>query len=555
MPTCAEVLATTLREAGVGRMYGLPGGEILDFIEAARRAGIEFILVRHEAVAAFMADASGQIERKPGVCVSTLGPGAMNLTLGVANAFLDRSPLIAITATMATSAAPYATHQQLDLNAVFRPFTKDTITLDGVNTAATVRRLWRTALEPRFGPVHIALPSDVATREERQADAAGVNPAAVVTPNAKAEAIDRMAREIAHSERPVLILGLDLNPDVDAPAVRRFAERVGAPVFVTPKAKGIFPEDHPQFFGICSGLAADSVIVSFLERSDLLIGVGFDPVESDKLWHQTMKLVSIAPVTIASGAYHPPFELCGDVTYSLTKLAERPYGPFAWTSADERAFRDTLERMLVPHGSQARAGHVPGTCLATVGHQLSPLAVTRRLRDLFPPETIVTTDVGSIKLLVSQAWRSTVPMTFLESNGLSAMGYGLPAAMAAKLARPDRPVLCTMGDGGFSMVFADLETCVRRRIPFVTVVYNDCALSLIEAAQERRGYDNYGVRYGAVDFAAASAALGAWSRRVETLDELDAAVKDAQRVDGPAVIEVPIDPTEYRSHIAPVART
>src|SRR5437870_983592 len=135
MPTCAEVLASTLRDAGVERMFGLPGGEILDFIDAGRRAGIEFILVRHEAVAAFMADVAGQIARKPAVCVSTLGPGALNLTLGVANAFLDRSPLIAITATMSTAASPYATHQQLDLNAVFRPFTKETIALDGVNTA------------------------------------------------------------------------------------------------------------------------------------------------------------------------------------------------------------------------------------------------------------------------------------------------------------------------------------------------------------------------------------------------------------------------------------
>src|ERR671935_417274 len=170
MATCAEVLARTLRDAGVDRMFGLPGGEILDFIDAARMVGIEFVLVRHEAVAAFMADVAGQIARKPAVCVSTLGPGALNLTLGVANAFLDRSPLVAITATMSTAAAPYATHQQLDLNAVFRPFTKQTVMLDGANTAATVRRAWRTALEPRFGPVHIALPSDVARQPEHQAN-------------------------------------------------------------------------------------------------------------------------------------------------------------------------------------------------------------------------------------------------------------------------------------------------------------------------------------------------------------------------------------------------
>jgi acetolactate synthase-1/2/3 large subunit len=540
MPTCAEVLAATLRDAGVERMFGLPGGEILDFIEAARTVGIEFILVRHEAVAAFMADAAGQIARKPAVCVSTLGPGAMNLTLGVANAYLDRSPLIAITATMSTAAAPYATHQQLDLNAVFRPFTKQTVTLDGVNTAATVRRAWRTTIEPRFGPVHIALPSDVARQQDRQGEAPS---ALALTPDPppppSTDAVARLAVEIENARRPVLILGLDLNPSTDAPAVRRFVEAVGVPVFVTPKAKGMFPEDHPLFYGVCAGLAADAVVVDFFGKSDLLIGVGFDPVESDKIWHQTMKLVSIAPVTIAAGEYRPALELTGDVTASLTMLAERGgFGAKDWTREDERRFREELEKTLVGRdGPDGREGN-----------GLSALAVTRCLRDLFPPETIVTTDVGSIKLIVSQAWRSTQPMTFLESNGLSSMGYSLPAAMAAKLTMPDRPVLCTMGDGGFSMVFADLETCVRRQIPFVTVVFNDCALSLIQVAQERRGHADNGVRYGHVNFAAASAALGAWSRRVNTLDELAGAVSEARAVNLPAVIEVPIDPREYRAH-------
>src|SRR5213593_4236476 len=245
MPTCAEVLAATLRGAGVERMFGLPGGEILDFIEAARKVGIEFILVRHEAVAAFMADVAGQIARKPAVCVSTLGPGALNLTLGVANAFLDRSPLIAITATMATSRQAYATHQQLDLNAVFRPFTKETLTLDGANTAATVRRAWRRALEPRFGPVHLALPSDIARQPDRQAeDPAMVSLSPNPPPPPTDEAVARMAAEIAGASRPILILGLDLNPYTDAAPLRLLVEAVGAPVFVTPKAKGIFPEDH-----------------------------------------------------------------------------------------------------------------------------------------------------------------------------------------------------------------------------------------------------------------------------------------------------------------------
>jgi len=243
-------------------------------------------------------------------------------------------------------------------------------------------------------------------------------------------------------------------------------------------------------------------------------------------------------VSIAAGAFRPSLEVTGDVVESLTKLAEHEFGPYQWSGDDCVAFLAELEATLRPAAPQ---GSRP--------QGLSPYHVTRCLRDLFPPETIVTTDVGSIKLIVSQAWRSTRPLTFLESNGLSTMGYSLAAAMAAKLLRPDTPVLCTMGDGGFSMVFADLETCVRHRIHFVTVVYNDSALSLIDVAQKRRGYPDCGVRYGMVDFAAASAALGAWSRRVSTMGELEAAVKEAKRHNGPSVVEVMIDPTEYQAHI------
>jgi acetolactate synthase I/II/III large subunit len=537
MPTCADVLATTLRDAGVSRMFGLPGGEMLDLLEAARKAGIEFILTRHEAVAALMADVTGQLSQRPGVCVSTLGPGAMNLTLGVANAFLDRSPMIAITAAHATTARPFATHQNLDLNAVFRPFTKETVTLDGVNTAATVRRAWRTALEPRSGPVHLAVPSDIARKEERQTeDPSGIRLTPDPLPPPDPAAVARMAAEIKRARRPVVILGLDLDPATTPAAVQRFVEALGVPVFVTPKAKGILPEDHPQYFGVCGGLAADAVVLDFFARADLLVGVGFEPVENDKLWHHTMRLVSIGPLSIAAGDYRPPLELTGDVVSSLTRLSQIEFGPYRWSTDECAAFRAELDRTLRPAAPPA--------------HGLSPFEVTRCLRDLFPAETIVTTDVGSIKLLVSQAWRSSMPLTFLESNGLSAMGYSLPAAMAAKLEMPERPVLCTVGDGGFSMVFADIETCVRHRIHFVTIVYNDSALSLIQVAQLRRGLPDRGVRYGSVNFAAASAALGAWGRRVTTMEQLENAVKSAQHHEGPAVIEVLIDPTEYAAHAA-----
>jgi acetolactate synthase I/II/III large subunit len=533
VPTCAEVLARTLRESGVTRMFGLPGGEMLDFLEAARRAGIRFILTRHEATASFMADVTGQIQRRPGVCVATLGPGAVNMTLGVANAYLDRSPVLAITASLAQSSAPYATHQQLDLNAVYRPFTKQALTLDGVDTEGKVREALRVTRAPRRGPVHIALPSDVARAEDRASGASVVDPDPRPIGLAAPEAVDEVGAAIAGSRRPVVILGLDLDPRADVAAVRAFVDRMDAPTFVTPKAKGLLPEDHPLFAGVCAGVAGDRVVLDLFARADLLVGVGFEPVESDKLWHHTMPLISVGPVSIAAGDFRPRAEAVGDVVTTLSALAGRPRPPQAWEAGTIARFRADLESVLRP------AGRPRG---------LSGYELTRALRALFPRDTVLATDVGSIKSITTQAWTTYEPLTFFESNGLSAMGYSFPAAMAARLEFPDRPVLCTIGDGGFGMTHAEIETCVRERLHFVTVVYNDSALSLIDVAQQNRGYPTYGVRYGAVDFAAVAAGMGAWSRRVETLDALESVVEEGLRVDRPVVIEAIVDPAEYAVH-------
>jgi len=535
--TVADVLARTLRDAGITRMFGLPGGEILDFLDAARRAGIAFTLVRHEATASFLADALGQLDRRPAVCVSTLGPGAVNMTLGVANAFLDRSPVVAITASLATDARPFATHQNLDLEAVYRPFTKSTVTLDGADTAVRTMTALRTAMTPRMGPVHLALPSDVARQEDESSGSAGaITFDAPPPPPPSPAVVRRMGERLAASQRPIVLLGLDLDPRTAPTPVRRFVDAFGAPVFVTPKAKGILPEDHPLFSGVCAGVAGDGVIVDFLASADLLVGLGFEPVESDKIWHQTIGMVSIGPLSIAAGEFAPGLELVADLAQSVDALLALPLDRSPWDARDVAVFRATLVRVLEPSVPPA-AG-------------VSPYEITRLLRRRFPRETIATTDVGSVKFVVSQAWTTWEPLTFLESNGLSAMGYALPAAMAAKLRFPDRPVVCTVGDGGFGMMMADVETCVREDIDVVTVVFNDSALSLIRVAQARRGYPDGGVGYGAVDFAAVAAGLGAWSRRVRTLNELESAIDAALASKRPAVVDVIVDPTEYHAHAA-----
>ncbi len=549
MATCARVMARTLRELGIKRMFGLPGGEILAFIDAARDEGIEFLLTRDEATASFMADVTGQIERRPGVCVATLGPGAMNMVLGVANAWLDRSPVLAVTASTAVAAAPFATHQNLDLTGIYGGFTKASIELDGRDTEAKVRAAFALSMQPRMGPVHLALPSDVANKEDVEGGEAGLPlDTAVTDPGTPTdppdpEQVGAVAAAIQAAERPAVIVGLDLDHLSDTEAVRRFVDDLGAPVFATPKAKGIVAEDHLLFAG--AGAGAD-----FFEQSDLLIGLGFEPVESDKLWHESMKLVSIGPVSIAEGHFEPDLECVGNVDETLASLRDLGVGP----PADGVGSPGIGDPAAVGGGERVAELRARLIDRLTPEHPpvdaLSPFELTLRLRELMPRDTIHVTDVSSIKFITTQAWKAYDPLTFFESSGLSSMSYGFRGAMAAKLCFPDRPVLCTVGDGGFAMTVAELETCIRYGINFVTVVYNDAALSLICVAQASKGLERYGVDYGAVDFAAVAAGFGAWSRRVNSLEELDAALAGALSEDRPAVIDALVDPSEYVAHAA-----
>ncbi|UCC74319.1 MAG: thiamine pyrophosphate-binding protein, partial [Gemmatimonadota bacterium] len=434
----------------------------------------------------------------------------------------------------------YATHQNLDLNAVYRPFTKLSVTLDGADTAGKVRHAYDLAVQPRMGPVHIALPSDVGRSPDRPAKDETGTPSQV-RPSAppSSEDLQRVAATIRDARRPVVLLGLDIDPYEDCADVQRFVEKLAAPVFVTPKAKGILPEDHGLFAGVCAGVAADKVIVELFGRADLLIGLGFDPVESDKIWHQTMRLISIGPISISAGAYRPADEVVGDLGELLRSLGAMDLGSCEWSEEELREYHEGLDQALRP-AHQMHTG-------------LSPYEVTLRLRELVARDTIHVTDVGSVKFVTSQVWKTYDPLTFFTSNGLSSMSYGLPGAMAAKLLYPDRTVLCTTGDGGFGMTLTELETCARYGINVISVVFNDSGLSLIRAVQEHKGHPNYGVDFGAVDFAAVAEAFGAWSARVESMADLDAAVEEGLRIGRPVVLDVVIDPTEYVRHAAPAS--
>ncbi len=531
MSTCAQIIAKTLKEIGVKRIFGLPGGEILELIEASRKIGIEFVLARHESAAAFMADVTGQITGTPGVCLSTLGPGATNLINGVANAYLDRSPVLVFTVQLSTPSQSYATHQHIELEKLFEPVTKKTFTLGGEHTRRLVFEGSRIATTGPRGPVYFCLPSDISKVEEPDDEKiVSVNPAPPEGPNQKE--IASVIGEIHQSKRPLVLLGIGIDPKEETEIVRQFIKKNRFPVMATPKAKGIFPDTEPLFLGTASGMMADGLIVGKIKEADLVIGIGYDPVESDKIWHRDIRLLSLNGYSLAYRTYAPYMDVVGKIKTLLDFLIAEDFSGHQWRDEELGSFREILAKKMTPPKGPGR-------------QTFSPYSVVQKLRSILSEETVVTTDVGAHKFLMGQAWTVDRPLTFFMSNGLSSMGYGLPSAIAAKLCLPDRQVVCVTGDGGFSMMLQELETAVRLGLPIAILVFCDQSLGLIEAVQKRRGYPQYGVNFNRVEFASVAKAFGARGVKLHSVDELEETLLDGFSSDRPTVLEIPIDGSEY----------
>lgn len=507
------MIARTLATRGVEYVFGLPGGEIVAFIDACRRAGIRFLLTGHEASAAWMAQVTGQITGVPGVCAATLGPGATNLVTGVANAFLDRAPMLAVTAQIPRSAMATMTHQRLALDKLFAPVTKASVAIGEADTAGIVADAMDLAAAPRPGPVHISLASDLATQE--CLESGGSRPSARVIPSTAG-----IARRLKASSKPLVLIGLGATP-AHAAAIRRLLDRLQAPFLVTPKAKGIVSEDDPRFLGVASGMAIDRDILETMGCADLVLAVGFDPVECDKTWFAKMEIVALDTASMAEGDYHP-LEAIGDISSLLDGLKAAPK---PWPDELIAQRRAAIRRE--PAGDS------------------SPLRLIEELRSLFPRETMVTCDVGSHKLVMGQFWRAFEPGTFFMSNGLSGMGFGVPAAIAAQLARPQTPVLSVVGDGGMLMMIHDLALIRDLNLPIVIVVLSDRSLSLIRVSEHRRGVAPYGVDFTPPDFAAIAQAFGIAGCRVRSIDEVKPCIERALAERIPFLIDVPIDYSEY----------
>jgi len=521
----AEVIAETLAGLGVNYVFGLPGGELSAFVDACRRNGLRFLLTGHETSAAMMAQVLGQITGIPGVCAATLGPGATNLVTGVANAFLDRAPLLALTAQIPQAQIQTMSHQRLDLHALFASITKRSATVGDGDTAELVRESFALAAAPLPGPVHLSLPSDVAVETFSPKKHTG-KPDSPVRQESTPSSLKEIAASIAASTRPLVLVGLH-TPPAAASDVRAFVNKLGAPFLVTPKAKGILSEGSPLFLGVASGMAIDGDILETIRMADVVVGIGFDPVECDKTWFSEIKIVSVCSAPMAEGDYRP-IEAVGEISSLVNHLTSFIREPRPWP---EDVLAERRKAITRPAG------------LSQDG--VSPLALVEAFRAIFPRNGITTCDVGAHKMLSGQFWRTYEPGTFFMSNGLSAMGFGIPAAVAAQLAYPDRAVMTIVGDGGMLMMAHDLALIRELNLPIIIVCLADGSLSIIQVSQERRGFIPYGVNFQPPSFAAMAEAFGIRGQKATTLKDAKAAFERALEERRSMLLEVHVNRSEY----------
>lgn len=526
--TTAAAVAQALAEAGITKVFGLPGGEVLVLIDELRKAGVDFVLMRHEANAGIAAAVYGKITRQPGVVLATLGPGAANLLLPIASAYLDQEPLLAITAQIPDDFPASHTHQLLPLHETFRPMCRVVEKVTPSNVTETVGRAMAACMDRPYGPSYLTLSAKEATQPLLMVGRKfNEGPPTRPLANPAARAADLRAR-CAMAARPLVLIGLgvDMRRAAD---LRRWLHEWQLPFAVTPKVKGIVDETSPNFVGVISGMAADAVMVDALQAADLLIGFGLDPVEIDKTWHAELDIQWVLEARNAANAMPEDAHLVNHLALLEELMAGRP--PKTWG----RPFAGF---------QQQRADLLKGT--AGAANAMWPGDIIRALAAAVPSETIVTTDVGSHKYLFGQFWPSRHPGTFWMSNGLSGMAYGLSAAIGAKLARPDVPVLAAVGDGGFSMNAQELETAERVGAPFVTVVLEDHSYSLIKLSQENKKLEPYRMDFKPIDNVKMAEACGVQGLRTSNPDEMASAVKAAIGRNQSLVVAVPVHYADYR---------
>jgi acetolactate synthase I/II/III large subunit len=524
----AELIVQILKAAGIRHGFGVPSGNVLPLMEAMRTGGIAFVLTAHEGSAAFAADVTGRLTGKPGLCIATLGPGATNLTTGVGSAWLDRSPLIAITCTLNEVQLGRRMQMWIDHHALFRPITKATFRLRKGGIASTMAQALKTALSEPQGPVHLDLPEDVALAPATETAEEPVNPLPLIS--APESSILQAGKLLHAAGRPLAVIGASAMRMQDPQLLRAFVERHGIPFATTMMAKGMIDEEHPLSLG-CIERAMRKLQRALIRSADLVVGLGYDTVEVEyEAWIGNVPVLHVgtehADVDPGIRIAH---EVVGDLDASMARLTSLPAAENGWPAQTAQQHRELFRNALRP----ATSGFAP--------HQAIDV-----LRKVLPRQGVLAFDVGAHTHQIGSQWTTHAPRTFLCTNGWSSMGFGIPAALAAKLARPELPVMCVLGDGCFQMTCGEVAVAGREGLAIPFVVLDDRWLSLIRVKQERQGLPCYGAGVTPGDRPLPPAHyFGVRTVGVESAAALDRELRNALAADGPTIIEAAVDGAHY----------
>jgi acetolactate synthase-1/2/3 large subunit len=532
MPTIADLIVGTLRDAGVGFIFGMPGGgSNLDVVAAAGRAGIPFVLTATETGAALAAVAQAEVSGRPGVCLTTLGPGVASVVNGVACASLERAPLLVLTDTQPAAGGGFFAHQRLDHRGLLASVTKWSAAISAENAGAVLHRAIDCATTDPRGPVHIDCPGEVASVECEIPVAHVIDDEALHLRDPEA-----IVPFVSHARKPLLLVGLGARRPLDAAAVAALCASHRIPAMVTYKGKGVVADTDPHFAGVFTN---GTIERSILSEADLLIGVGLDPVELlPRPWTCAQPIVNIGPWPVEDR--HIPFaaQLVADVPTGMEFIGKL-LPPARW-DLDDVHRRFVAERQKL----------CPATPSGLSAHRVVQVAA-----DAAAARARVTVDAGAHMFPATMLWPVSEPNGMLISNGLSTMGFALPAAIGAALLERegapgaihdhDRPVVALTGDGGLLICAGELLTAVRERLRVVTIVFSDGRLSLIDIKQQHRDFAPAGVALGAVDWCRLAESLGVAAHLARDERDLERALARALDHCGPSLIEAQIDPGTY----------
>jgi len=519
--TVEELLAHRLRDHGVRRFFGIPGGPSIPYMEAFRKAGIEFILTSHEASAAVMADVTARLTGVTGVCHATFGPGATNLSTGVGGALLDRSPMLALTSEMPDEWLDRTTQMNIDHQSLFRPLTKATYRLNTADAAEIISNSLVTANEEYPGPVHLGLPAGLAGTSVKVSAVAGHKP---VTGEAL-RTEERVKVLLASSRKPVIAAGLTAMRRGAGEGLLRFLEQHPVPVVLTPMARGLLPSSHPCYAGVLFHALSDR-LKRLTDEADLVIGLGYDPVEYNyESWMPAVPLVH--------------FDTC------VTDL--HIGGSLQSVSSPEKWF----EALTVLRGAPAMTALAAEVrteitdALHAAAKGFSPVTALTVLKESLPGSTVVTADVGSHLHLLGQMWDVPPAGKLIMTNGWSSMGFGLPAALAAAMVSRENQVVCITGDGGFLMHAGEIITARRYGLKIIVIVLSDGELNLIRLKQSWKNASPSGTSLCKGPLFCSETFLGIEVIAARDAQQMQKAVGKALHSDNSVIIEAFVDPSVY----------